>query len=306
MSSGRSRMNRDGSINTQHVGGQPLSLSDAYHWLVTLSWTKFFIFISCTYLVLSLLFALGFSLDGENFKGIDEQMGLKSYWQLFLFSAQTLSTIGGIGVTPGGLIGNSLFTIETMVALLCMTLMTGLLYARFSTQSIRLVYSEKGLISPFREGTALMIRVANDRKTRSAFVELEAEVYFIWYENETCNKRSVEIVPLEMKKVSFLPISWTIVHPINARSPFSKYNLNEIDFEILVRVQGLDSITGQTVFSRRSYHKKDLVWKARFTPCSEVNEAGVTIVYLDKIGDHEMLEFGSCGHEPIRGDEALQ
>lgn len=285
----RGRLNKDGTISTQRVGGKPHTLSEVYHWLVTMSWARFSGLLMCFYLIISLAFAIAyFVFDFENFKGIANE-GIKGFGQLFLFSAQTLSTVGSVGVTPEGFVGNLLLTIESMVALIFMTLMTGLLYARFSTQPTSFIFSEKALIAPFKNGHALMIRMANERRRGCAFVDMEAELYFSWYDNAQSNKRSIEPLILEMKKVAFMPVSWTVVHPLDKHSPFEKYDLAKIDYEILIRIKGVDSITGQSVFSGHAYSKTDLEWNARFAPCSKVKEDGMTLVFLDKIGSYEKL-----------------
>lgn len=286
----RARLNKNGTITTDRVGGKPHTLSELYHWLVTITWVKFLGLLICAYLITSFGFAIAyFILDVEGFKGIDLHNRIKSFAQLFLFSAQTLSTVGSVGVTPEGLVGNLLLTIESMLALICMTLMTGLLYARFSTQSTSFIFGEKALIAPFKNGKALMLRLANERKRGCAFVEMEADLYFSWYDDVNSNKRNIEALSLELKKVAFMPVSWTIVHPMDEQSPFLRYDLSKIDYEILVKIKGVDSITGQTVFSGHAYSKNDLEWNARFTPCSKVKKDGVTTVYLDRIGSFEKV-----------------
>jgi len=92
-----------------------------------------------------------------------------------------------------------------------------------------------------------------------------------------------------MKKVAVIPASWTIVHPINQNSPFAKLDLNQIDYEVLVRIVATDSITGQNTYSGHAYSKNEVVRNAQFTPCTEITEHGVTIVHLNRISAYQKL-----------------
>ena len=287
----RARLNKDGTITTRKVGADTMSISEAYHWLITASWPKFYSVLTITYVSITLFFAVVYlSVDPENVQGLNPTHLMESFWRLFFFSAQTLSMVGGLGLVPGGTLNNFILTTESMVALSLLTVITGLLFARFSKQADKLVYSNVSLIAPYKDGKALMMRVVNGRKRQSALVDVKADVVFSWYDTTDCNKRNIEAVKLEMKKVAVIPASWTIVHPINQNSPFAKLDLNHIDYEILVRIVATDSITGQNTYSGHAYSKNEVVWNARFTPCTEITEHGVTIVHLNRVSAYQKLE----------------
>jgi inward rectifier potassium channel len=64
-----------------------------------------------------------------------------------------------------------------------------------------------------------------------------------------------------------MPLSWTVVHPIDENSPL--YDVSEEEFlasdpELLILVTGMDETFSQLVHSRSSYEAAEVVWQARF------------------------------------------
>ena len=287
----RTRFTPEGSMIAKRIGVDHLHQSEIYHSLINMSWPVFFMWLALTYLLMAFIFALGYIFaDVGNMKGLTSGERIEQFWEVFLYSAQTLSTVGGAGITAVGLVNNVLFTAESVIALLGAAMITGLLYVRFSRPTASMIYSRMTLIAPYKEGKALMIRIGNAKKNELS--EVSAVLTCVKY-NEFITRRTFIGLPLERDKIPYLPITWTIVHPIDEKSPF--YNLDEaalhkMEFDIMVTLNGIDRVTGQNVFSAHSYTDKEMVWNAKFCSCSEVDEEGITIVYLDKIGEFEKLD----------------
>ncbi len=67
--------------------------------------------------------------------------------------------------------------------------------------------------------------------------------------------------------MTFFPLSWTLVHPIDESSPldgWSHQQLVDAGVEFLVLLSGTDEVSGQPVYGRASYRAEDVVWGARF------------------------------------------
>jgi inward rectifier potassium channel len=67
--------------------------------------------------------------------------------------------------------------------------------------------------------------------------------------------------------VVFFPLTWTIVHPIDAASPLNGKTREEMaatSAEILVLLSGIDETFEQTVHARSSYVNDEIAWNARF------------------------------------------
>lgn len=281
--------NADGSFRVKRIGLNHFALSEIYHTLVTQSWTRFFFVVSLTYVLIALLFTTAYwVVDPRNMVGLIGENKAVTFFELFLYSAQTLSTVGSAGVAPVGIPNNLIATAESMTALLCMAVITGLLYVRFSRPGANIVYSKNLLVSPYKQGEALMIRIANAKKNE--LDEVAAVVTLIRYDPKT-RKRIFNELTLERDKIPFIPLSWTIVHPIDPESPFRHIGLDEEkdEWAIYVRTSGIDSITGQPVFSGHAYTSKDLVRNARFSAFHELNEREETLIYLARINDYEEL-----------------
>jgi inward rectifier potassium channel len=81
--------------------------------------------------------------------------------------------------------------------------------------------------------------------------------------------RRYRLLPLERNKVTFFPLTWTIVHPIDEQSPLAgktRENLEEVQAEILVLLTGVDETYEQTVHARTSYRADEIIWNAKFRP----------------------------------------
>jgi inward rectifier potassium channel len=79
--------------------------------------------------------------------------------------------------------------------------------------------------------------------------------------------RRYTLLPLERNKVTFFPLSWTVVHPIDGASPLAgqtRETIERSEGEILVLLTGIDEAVEQTVHARSSYRADEIVWNARF------------------------------------------
>jgi inward rectifier potassium channel len=286
----RSTIGRDGSIAVKRLGVNPFSISEIYHSLVVMSWWKFFLLLVLFFLCLTLLFTLVNSAIGfEHFKGLTSTQSIGQFLEIFLFNAQTLTTVGGAGITPVGFTNNIVLTIESMVAMLGAATITGLLYVRFSKPTAGIIYSPGAIIAPFKDGKALMIRIANAKKNE--VVELKAGLFLVMHDLKT-NKRDAKTLSLERAYLPLLAHTFTIVHPINEQSPLYNFSWKDDDqtqSEIGVWLSATDRITGQNVFSGHTFYMHEIVHGARFTSCMDVDDNGLYLIHLDKVGDYELV-----------------
>ena len=287
----RATFNKGGLTATKRIGINHFALPEIYNSLVTMSWLSFFFFVFLAYFCLSLFFTLAYSFTGfHHFNGLQSTEVVEKFWEVFLYNAQTLSTVGSASIAPVGMHYNLILTVECMVAMLCMAIITGLLYVRFSRPSAGIICSDHVLVSPYKDGKALMIRILNAKKNE--LVELSVTASFIRNDLVT-HKREVKILTLEHPSLSFLAHPWTIVHPITEESPLFNFDWrdsDEIQYDLSYWFSGIDRTTGHNVFFGRTYFLKDVVHDAKFLPCLEVDQEGVFIAYLGKVGDYEKLK----------------
>jgi inward rectifier potassium channel len=261
-------LNRDGSFNVTRTGLGFLDSFAPYHLLLTTSWPGFLAAVSAAYLALNLLFAGAFlacgpdALVGSGTAAMGGPIG-----QAFFFSIETFATIGYGQLAPNGIAANMVVTVEALVGLMYQALATGLLFARFTRPTAALLFSRQAVVAPYRDGRGLMLRLANRRRTE--IIELSAQVLFSALEPDGRGGavRRYTLLPLERNKVTFFPLSWTLVHPIDESSPLANRtaaDLERAEAEILVLLSGIDEALEQTVHARSSYQAHEIVWNARF------------------------------------------
>src|ERR1051326_1814817 len=261
--------NRDGSFNVIRSGLGFLESFAPYHLLLTTTWSGFLGIVAVTYFALNVAFALVYVACGPDaLQGSGAAMLGGRFSQAFFFSIQTFATIGYGQIGPNGFAANFTVTIEALVGLMYQALATGLLFARFTRPTAAVLFSRRAVIAPYGDGgRGLMFRIVNRRKNE--IIELEAQVLFSAMEPDGRGgtvRRYVRL-PLERNKVTFFPLSWTIVHPIDEASPLANRTVEDLDraqAEILVLLSGVDEAVEQTVHARSSYRADEIVWNARF------------------------------------------
>lgn len=285
-------MNADGTSNIKRIGLPLFRSADTYNWLISMSWTKFMSIIVIAYLIVNILFAAIYvSVGIENLKGAEGITFRDQFFSAFFFSAQTISTVGYGHISPSGFITSCIAAFESMLGLLAFALATGLLYGRFSRPNAKVFYSKNMVITPYKNGTALMFRLANGRNNQ--LIEITVQVVLTLNELvDGLKKRTFLPLTLERSKIGLLSLSWTVVHPIDENSPLFGITSEELinaEAEIIVLLQAFDDTFSQTVHSRASYLDEDIIYDARFTPSFFHDEDGNTILDLSKLSAIEAI-----------------
>ncbi|MDB5104264.1 MAG: ion transporter [Fibrobacteres bacterium] len=283
-------LNRDGSFNVERRGLPPLFALNIYQELIKQTWPRFILTVLCFYVAVNMLFSLLYMAIGvRHLAGLDTSSVSNRFWDAFFFSAQTLTTVGYGRISPVGFITSMTAAFESLAGLMGFALATGLLYARFSRPQARMLFSKNALISPYRGGTALMFRVANGR--RNEMIETEIQVALSLPAPD--GKRRFYDLPLERRSINFFPLSWTVVHPIDAESPL--YGMGAEHFkdagEIFIQMKSFDDVFSQTLYIRSSYRFEDIVYGASFTFIFGRNERGATTIDLHRLDEHEPAEL---------------
>jgi inward rectifier potassium channel len=260
-------LNRDGSFNVRRVGIPNWLGANAYHRVITMSWTRFYLLVFGYYVGVNLVFAELYVLCGPGaLAGSEAATSSGRLWEAFSFSVQTLATIGYGSLRPHGVAANLTVSVEALTGLLGFAFATGILFARFSRPTARVLFSRNALIAPYEDGTALMFRLLNGRA--SELSNVKATVTLTRIENgEKRNGRQYHQLHLARESVVLMPMQWVVVHPIDEHSPlhgWTKERLAESDTEVLILLSGVDETFAQTVHTRSSYKQHEIVWGAKF------------------------------------------
>ena len=262
--SGQSRerlLNADGSFNVRRTGLPLVTSLNLYHTLLSLKWSTFLLLVLLLYFVSNVLFgAMYASFGAAALVDTSAEPMTNMFVRGFFFSVQTFATIGYGTIHPAGIVPNLLVTVESYYSLIANALITGVVFARFARPTAKVIFSNVAVIAPYRDGEALMFRLVNGR--RNQLIEVRVQVLFARFVNE--NGRTVrrfDFLELERHKVTFFPLSWTVVHPITEASPM--YGLVQADYtrtdgEILILLTATDETFSQTVHTRSSYKPHEI------------------------------------------------
>ena len=280
-------INKDGSFNV-HRNGATWRDFHPYLILVNMSWPAFLAALFLGYLLVNTLFALAYYwLTPGQLQGGAAPDVFHRFWNDFFFSSHTLTTVGYGNIAPVGLGANFLASFEALVGVLGFAVATGLLFGRVSRPSAKIGFSPNLLVSPYQDGTALQFRVVNRRK--NSLMELEAKVLLMTVDRDDGDfRRSYTPLKLERDRVLFLPLTWTIVHPIDADSPLwgkTAADLERLQAEVLILIKGYDDTFNQTVLERQSYRHDEMRWGPRFAPAFSVDSHGDLLLELRKVGE---------------------
>lgn len=282
-------LEENGQFNVRRVGST-LRDKHPYLFLISTSWSNFFGIVLLLFASVNLGFAWIYMRIGvEYLKGAAAPSKAVEFVNAFFFSTHTLTTVGYGNIYPVGPWANLASAAEALLGLLGFAVVTGLMFGRFSRPSARIGYSHNLLVSPYGDGMSIQFRIANRRSNN--ILELNARVLLMTVEEKDGRlQRKFAELKLERTDVLFLPLTWTIVHPIDSSSPL--YGLNAADLErlqaeVLVLVKGFDETFGQVVHTRRSYIYHEIVWGAKFVPAFDVEASGDLKLDTAKISDFE-------------------
>jgi inward rectifier potassium channel len=176
--------------------------------------------------------------------------------------------------------------LEAALGLMGFAVATGLLFARFSRPNAQLVFSERMVVSPYRDGHSLQFRIANRRNNVLTDVLVDMMLMTVEQDAEGQLRRNFVELKLERRKIFFLALTWTVVHPIDESSPLKGMkaaDLERLQAEVLILIRGYDDSFTQVVNTRYSYRWEEVEWSARFAPAFDVSTAGHLVLDLNRI-----------------------
>ena len=285
-------LNRDGTFNVRREGLRFWESLSAYHYLLTISWPKFFGIVVLVFLATNGFFGLLYMLAGEGaLNGTHANTLSGRFVEAFFFSVHTLATIGYGTIAPASLLANIIVTAETLVGLVSVAVMAGISFARFSRPVANILFSRNAVIAPYRGGHAFMFRIVNRRSNQ--LVDLQATVILSRRKRESATDREFIALPLERDHVNFFPLAWTVVHPITDESPIRNWTEGDdanCDAEFLIMLNGFDETFSQMVHTRSSYKADEIVWGAKFASMFQPkDERGTISVDIRKLHDIERV-----------------
>jgi len=291
-------INKDGTANVSKRGTNLLDRISWYHTMIAMPRWKFLLVILLFYVVVNFLFAmLYFSIGIEYLDGIEaDGSAWEKFWKAYFFSAQTFTTVGYGHISPNGFLTSTLAASEALVGLLSFAIATGLFYGRFSKPKAFVRFSDNALIAPYKDGKALMLRMAPFKNNNLTDAEAKMTLGMV-IDVDGKPESKFFFLDMEMRKINALSLSWTLVHPIGEDSPlygFTEADFNNTEGEIIVYLKAFDDLFSATVAAGTSYLFNEIIYGAKFDMMYFENAANTrTILQLDKLNSFKKVDFGA-------------
>jgi inward rectifier potassium channel len=181
--------------------------------------------------------------------------------------------------------------VEAFVGLAGFAVMAALLFSRLSRPTAHVRFSDHAVVAPYRDGEGFMFRIAN--ASRGDLADASVRVIFSWLQGEGRDRRRrFETLDLERRHITFFPMHWTIVHPIDVSSPLRGWDpasLKAAPAEFLIQVAATAETYSQEVRVRSSYVADEVMFNARFVNILEENELGGARIDVRRIGEVERV-----------------
>jgi inward rectifier potassium channel len=274
----------------REVVAEGLSLSfwaDISHRCMTASWPAFIGGAALVFIAFNAVFAVFYWIGDQPVSNVPSG----DYVDYLYFSIETLSTAGYGDMHPQTHYGHFIATVELFTGIFSMSLMTGLIFARFSRPNARLLFAKSPVISNHDGKPTLMVRFANERHNiiGNATAKLWLLQNLVSKEGQSL-RRFCELA-LVRNEHPALALSWTLYHVLDEQSPL--YGLNADDYSALgvslvVVVTGYDVVAAQTIHARKSYDHTDIRFGQRYADILDNSEDGR--IRIDYGRFHETLD----------------
>ena len=265
--------------------------TDFYHTVLTAPWWLFILEMAGALILVNSIFAGLYMLDPAGIQNARPN----SFWDHFLFSVQTMGSIGYSAMLPKSVYANVLVAIEAFVSLLSIAVASGIMFARMSRPTSRVVFSDKAVVTRFNGMPTMMFRVANQRGNQILEAQITVTVARQIMTKERQVMRRFEEIPLLRSRTPLFQLSWTVMHPIDKDSPLYDATIDTMladQMEIIVMLSGTDDTFADKVYARHSYMPHEICWDKQFVDVLFTREDGRRFVDLRRFHDVEDLPGG--------------
>ena len=267
-SSGRSQITYTG-LHTKNVG----FLRDIYTTVINAKWWVILVVFTLAYLV-SWFFFGGLWYAANKNKNFTCLVEVDSYSAAFLFSVEVQATIGfgNKYIKSNCIEGILLLVLQSLLSILITSVFGGLVYAKVVRPRNRrktLLFSEKAVLYEKNGEKVFEFRVGNLRHDGVVECHVRLQLYLPRFVDGMyqLEQFDLDVGYSNGRDRLFLLTPVVITHHITPGSPL--YNLSprdmaEMDFEIVVVLEGAVEATGLTAQALWSYTKDDIVFDQKF------------------------------------------
>jgi inward rectifier potassium channel len=261
--------------------------ADISHRCMTAKWPSFIAGAMAVFIGFNAIFAAFYWIGDHPISNVPGG----AYIDYLYFSIETLSTAGYGDMHPQTHYGHFIAAVELFTGIFSMSLMTGLIFSRFSRPSARLLFAENPVISNHDGKLSLMVRLANERHNiiGNATAKLWLLKNVVSAEGGTF-RRFYEL-PLVRNEHPALALSWTLYHVINEDSPLYGKTAEDLitdSVSLAVMVSGHDVVAAQTVHAGTTYDHQAILFGRTYADILDIHKDGR--LRLDYGRFHETVE----------------
>ena len=286
------------------IKGRHRSPMDIYHWLLTINWGVFAAVGLAAYLVSNAVFALLYLADPHGIAGARPG----NFADAFFFSVETIGTIGYGVLYPRNLYANLVMTGENFYGLSFIAVATGVIFARVSRPTARVMFSKNCLITTYDGDLVLMFRAANERANRVLEAEVTVSVTRDLRTREGKTMRRFDQLTLVRSRSPLFALTWTVLHVIDESSPIygvTEDILKNASGQLLVVLSGMDETFAQRIHARHSYLPGDIAWNKHFADVISEDDMGTRVVDYTRFHDLEDLPAPDLGPDIVADDQSM-
>jgi inward rectifier potassium channel len=263
-------------------GASRYAFSDPYHLAIEMSWKEFALAFAGLEFGINVLFALLYLAS----PGSVANMRPGSFSDAFFFSIETLATVGYGTMAPATLYGHVVSAIEIVCGMVFTAIMTGLLFVRFSKPRPKIIFADRPVVTSHNGSPALMVRIANGRLTLLTNATAQLGVVLLEESAEGHSLRRLHALSLSNASLSLFPLTWTVMHEIDEKSPLSGYDaerLEECDALLILTIEARDHALGAVVHDMRAYTAADVLFGMHYAEAVTIDDQRRAVADLTRL-----------------------
>jgi inward rectifier potassium channel len=274
------------AFELRKTGIARFDLRDPYHFAVTLSWGAFALAVLGCILCINVIFAFVYLA----MPGAILHLRPGDFLGAFFFSLETLATVGFGDMSPANLYGHAVAGGEIILGMAFTAIMTGLLFVRFSKPQARFLFAEKMVVANHNSKPTLMLRIANGRLSMLTHASAKLGVLMAETTDEGQLYRGVHDLKLARTEIPIFPLTWTLMHVIDASSPLHGLDaaaLEKLDARFFLALEARDTALSAQVQDIHDYSHNDVVFGMRYADAVSRDEEGRTTADLSRLSTLE-------------------
>jgi len=277
---------RLGSYEFKKKGVSRFDLRDPYHLATALTWPQFLAAFLAFYLLVNFVFATLFWLA----PGSVTNARPYNFMDMFFFSIETLATVGYGDMHPATLYGHAIAATEIVCGLAFTAILTGLTFVRFSRPQAKFVFATHPVVAIQNGKPTLMLRIGNGRAGVLMDATAKLNVLLSEMTPEGRRVRRAQELRLERTHLPLFPLSWTLEHVLDERSPLYGYDAAraiEAEAHVFAMLEARDPTLVTMVHDFRGYAPEDIRFGMRYADAVSVDEGGTPVADFSRIGELE-------------------